>query len=299
MEDWLPKGERSRSAFIFLVLGLCFFLGLIRFFLVPALFHTDQSGVGDVLDETLGNVIATALAATALAWLFFKLFPPPARPAIVENVPAHEITKLLDSALPAARFWWFDGSTGRYQRSTTLPQMGHWARKEGVSRELTIVILDPLDAELCRRYARYREGLRSGQGREWSVDAVRSDIYATLLAAHVYCERAPLTVNVALKSTMSILRYDLCDRQLVITKEGTTDPAIACPAESFYYHAYLEDLRWRLKQARRVELATLAVPDGGFDRDTARRALHQMGLHTETLDDDARLDRILDESRST
>jgi hypothetical protein len=298
MDNWFPKGERSRNIFIWLILSGCVLLGVARFLVAPELFGSDPPGVGDVIDETLGNIIATALAATALAWLLLVLFPPPPRPAIVEDVPAHEIGKALESALPDTKRWWFDGSTGRYQRATTLPEMGRWARQEGTSREVTIVILDPQDEQLCLRYANYREGLLSGKGRDWTVESVRRDLYATLLAALTYNVREPLTVTVGLKRTMSILRYDLSDSRLVITKEGRSDPAIACPGGSFFYDAYLEDLRWGLKQARHVDLTKAVVPTAGFDRQSARTALEAIGVYTPILDDDAAVDAVIAEASS-
>jgi hypothetical protein len=227
-----------------------------------------------------------------------KLFPPPSRPAIVSDVPAHEIGKLLESAFPTTKRWWFDGSTGRYQRARTLPEMGRLARAEGTSREVTIVILDPLDESLCTRYANYRGGLLSGQGKDWTVESVRRDLCATLLAACIYSETEPLTITVGLKRTMSILRYDLSDTRLVITKEGRSDPAICCPSESFYFDAYLEDLRWGLKQARHVDISKVTIPSRGFDLESARDAFRAMDVYLAMLDDDAVLEDVIAEATS-
>jgi hypothetical protein len=296
--DWLPEGKRTRQVFIWLVVGGCVVLGLLRFVVAPALFDSNPPGVGEVVDETLGNIIATALAATALAWLLLKVFPPPARPAVVQSVPPHEIGRLLESALPETKRWWFDGSTGRFQRATTLPEMGRWARRDGTSRDVTLVILDPQDDELCTRYANYRKDLLSSAGRDWTVEAVRRDIYATLLAAQAYSYSEPLNVTVGLKRTMSILRYDLSDRGLVITKEGRGDPAISCPADSFYYDAYREDLRWSLRQARKLDLTRVTVPAAGFDRESARAALADLGVYTSMLDSDINIDSVIAEVQS-
>lgn len=293
MDNWLPQGEYARRVFLIVVLCGCVALGVVRFLAAPAVFGSNPPGFAAVVDETLGNVIATALAGTALAWLLLRLLPPPARPAVVENVPAHEIGHVLEAALPETRRWWFDGSTGRYQRATTLPEMGRLARRDGTSREVTIVILDPQDEDLCRRYANYRQGLLSGKGRSWTIESVRRDLYATLLAARAYNETEPLTVTVGLKRAMSILRYDLSDSGLVITKEGRSDPAISCPAGSFFYDAYLEDLRWNLKQARQADLTQGTLPTSGFDRASAREALRAMGVYTATLDDDSFVDDVI------
>jgi hypothetical protein len=297
MDDWLPSGARSRRVFITLVLLGCVVLGLLRFLAVPAVFGSERPGVASVLDTTLGDVIATALAATILGWLLLKLFPPPPRPAIVENVQAHEIGGRLDAAFQSSKRWWYDGSTGRFQRAATLPQMARWARKDGTSREVTVVILDPMDEDLCLRYANYRQALQDG-GTEWTLNRVRTDIYATLLACAFFNQKSPLAVTAALKSTMSILRYDLSDAELVITKEGARDPAIACPRSSYHYDAYSETLRWSLKQARGIDLSRPIVPEQGFDLATAREALAAMEIYAPMLDDDPTLTAILELSRS-
>jgi hypothetical protein len=298
MYGWLPEGERTRQVFISLVLAGCVVLGVIRFLVVPGVFGSHPPSLAGVLDATLGDVIATALAATALGWLLLKLLPPPSRPAIVENVPAHEIDGLLASALPAAKRWWYDGSTGRYQRATTLPEMGQLGRLEGGRREVRILILDPCDKDLCLRYAEYRQGLQSAKGQRWTLERVRGDLYATVLAALAYSRSEPLDVSVAVKRTMSSLRYDLSDSRLVITREGRSDPAISCPDGSFYYEAYRSDLLLAFAQARPVALMSAEMPAAGFDRASARAALGAMGLDTSTLQDDALVDRIIVDASS-
>jgi hypothetical protein len=288
MDTWLPGGPHTRRTFVVVVLLSCVTLICLRFFALPPLFGYRAPEPSAALDETMGNVIATALAGTGLALVLLWLFPAPRRPAIVESLPPNEIGDRLESAIPDTSSWWFDGSTGRYQRAKTLPEMARHARKDGMSREVTLVILDPRDAELCQRYADYRGGV---EGKAWSVDDVRRDLYATMLAAYHHSQTAPLTVTLAVKQTMSILRYDLSDSQLVITKEGRTDPAIFCPAESFYYKAYLEQLRWSLKQAHMLELTTI-VPVKGSQRETARAILRGLGVYTSTLDSDEIADEV-------
>ena len=222
---------------------------------------------------------------------------PPQRPAIVENVPAHEIGGRLDAAFQTSKRWWYDGSTGRYQRASTLPEMTRWARKDRTSREVIVVILDPVNEDLCLRYANYRQALEDG-GAGWTLDRVRCDIYATLLACAFFNQKSPLAVTAAVKSTMSILRYDLSDAQLVITKEGSKDPAIACPRESYHYDAYCETLRWSLKQAHQIDLSRPTVPENGFDLESARAAFAAMDIYAPTLDDDAIIRSIIALSES-
>jgi hypothetical protein len=297
VDGWLPHGERTRTVFVVVVLLLCSVLALVRWAVLPALFATPSTDVSEVAAELIGDFIATALAGTVLALILQRLFPGPNKPPVVENVPAHEISSRLESTLPTTRRWWYDGSTGGYQRSVTMPELARLARRSGVSRESTIVILDPTDEDLCRRYGGYRTGVNK-MSEVYSVDRVRIDIYATILAALDFNGREPLNVAVALKSTLSILRYDLSDDQLVITKEGKTDPAIACPANSFYYDAFFEQLKVSRKQAKELELSKATVPPGGFDRESARNAFTQLEIATKSLDHDSILDAIIEKSLS-
>ncbi|HEX5592128.1 MAG TPA: hypothetical protein VFX35_02130 [Solirubrobacterales bacterium] len=291
MDDWLPKGKRTRATFFTVVVLLCAVLAIVRWAVLP-LFGTSSGDPTEVIAELIGDFIATALAGTALALILQWLFPGPNRPPIVENVPAHEIGRRLEDALPSTRRWWYDGSTGRYQRSTTMPGLARFARSNGVSRELHIVILDPTDESLCRHYGNYRNGIAKAD-EEYSVDRVRIDIYATILAALEFNEREAVDITLGLKKTMSILRYDLSDQQLVITKESKTDPAIACPSDSFYYDAFLEQLRMNRKQARMLDLTQANVPTDGFNRESARSALVELGIATNSLDTDVVVDAII------
>lgn len=297
VEGWLPKGKRTRTTFIVVVVALCVVLAVVRWAVLPVLFGTPSEGPDDVASQFIGDFIATALAGTALALILQWLFPGPAQPPIVENVPAHEIGGQLEAALPNSRRWWYDGSTGRYQRSTTMPELARFARRDGVSREMHIVILDPTDEDLCRHYGNYRSGVTKSD-ENYSVDRVRIDIYATILAALNFNERDPLDITVSLKKTMSILRYDLNDEGLVITKENKTDPAIACPAASFYYNAFLEQLRMSRRQATKLDLALAKVPTTAFKRESARRALVELNIATECLDEDWVMDEILEKAFS-
>lgn len=297
MDGWLPQGPKTRRTFLALVIGLCLILGCVRWVLLPIFFHSSSGSFDEVTDQMIGDIIATVLAATALALILERIFPRSPRPPIVETVPAHEIGQRLEGALGSTRRWWFDGSTGRYQRSMTMPELARLARRSGASREVNIVILDPRNEDVCRRYGNYRSGVAKA-GESYSIDRVRTDIYATILSALDHNARAPLNVTVALKTTMSILRYDLSDGQLIITKEGTTDPAIAYPSDSFYYDAFLEQLRMSRKQAAELDLSEAKVPTAGFDRESARAALYSLELATESLEDDDVMDAIVKKAAS-
>lgn len=52
------------------------------------------------------------------------------------------------------------------------------------------------------------------------------------------------------------------------------------------------------RQAQSVDLTRVVVPDGGFDRESARAALRVLGLDTNDLEDDDLLDRALADADS-
>src|SRR4051794_34746452 len=109
VDTWLPEGENTRKTFVALVLVTCAFLIFLRFMVFPDVFGYTAPKLSAAFDETVGNVIATTLAGTGLAVLLLWLFPPPRRPAVVESLPANEISGQLERAMSDATMWWFDG----------------------------------------------------------------------------------------------------------------------------------------------------------------------------------------------
>ncbi|WP_246609512.1 hypothetical protein [Nonomuraea rhizosphaerae] len=172
-------------------------------------------------------------------------------------VSRQEIAQALADARKDTTRWSFKGGTGTYMRAVTLPECVAAARK--IKRHLTvrIEVIDPSNLEVCETYAHYRRSLSDtpdGTGETWTVDRVRKESYATILAAFWHRQRyGLLDIGVGLSSTMTTFRWDVSATRLIMTVE---DPnrAMTALADTFYYENCDTELRLSFEQARLVPL---------------------------------------------
>jgi hypothetical protein len=283
----IPRGRYGRRVFFTLIGLLCITLLLLRFLLVPALYGDQLPSFQGVLDDVLSDLFVGVFAAAALATLLLWLLPRGEKEAVMEIVPAHERGSALDEARVDTDMWWFSGAMGRYTRAVTIPELARLARRTNTTKSVVVQQLDPRDEPACKRYAEYRAGVRTGRDDpNWSANRVRQELYATVLCAYGWKASEPLLeVTVALKHTVSVFRFDLGRRALIITKEDPLEPALRCPENSFFYDAFKEELRLSLSQAQELPGNVRGIPLDQLDREKARMLLEELGL-TDSLSDE-------------
>jgi hypothetical protein len=156
--------------------------------------------------------------------------------------------------------WTFRGGTGTYTRAMTLPLCVAKARDSMPRRglEVRLLILDPLNADLCAMYAEYRTTIPSrvdGTGESWTPRRTQKESFATVLAAGWYKRSyGLLNISVYLMSMMSTFRYDLSDSKLIITQDHPDFPAMVISMENPHYHAYATEINKSQQQARPVAI---------------------------------------------
>jgi hypothetical protein len=167
----------------------------------------------------------------------------------------HEIAHVFAQARKDAQSWAFRGGTGTFTRAVTLPECVGNARRQRRRLAFHLEILDPTDAEVCERYARFRRSLdlARDQTAPWTGERTRLESYATVLAAGWYRQRySLLEIEVALSDRVTTVRFDLAPACLVVTQEDPHNPALIFRNNSFFYHCYGTELRMSFEQARKV-----------------------------------------------
>jgi hypothetical protein len=152
----------------------------------------------------------------------------------------------------------------------TLPECVEKARESIPRRKLDVqlLILDPLNEQLCAMYADYRTAVppRDVKADEpWTTERTQKESFATVLAAGWYKRSyGQLNINVYLLSTMSTFRYDLSDSMVIITQDDPQSPAMVISRENPLYHAYATEINTSQQQAKQVMIdgshAQLADP---------------------------------------
>src|SRR5262249_9908611 len=150
--------------------------------------------------------------------------------ATVKTLKGADIDRAHEEARVHTDRWMFKGGTGTYTRAMTLPLCVENARRERRALQVRLEILDPTNAGLCERYARYRTSQSpgpDGTGETWTTDRTQKESFATLLAALWYQQKFQLLdIIVGLASTMSTFRFDLSASRIIITQDDPRFPAM-------------------------------------------------------------------------
>ncbi|HEU5063625.1 MAG TPA: hypothetical protein VFT79_10820 [Solirubrobacterales bacterium] len=252
----IPLGGYARRIFWTVVGGACVLLILIRLWVLPSVVGSnprESSGIPGVIDQSLGDILSTVIAATILSGVVVWLTRPSKKPTDLAVVHPKDIRTTLERNLKDTQSWTYSGSVGRWNRARVLPELAAATRRTNLSHSIVLTILDPWDKEACEAYATYRRGVRTGQGGDWSPGRVRCDLLATIVKAAVLCAENPLLdIRIALRRSSSILRVDASDKQLIITREDPSDPGIVCDRGTYFYDAFRQNMEFERKQAKAI-----------------------------------------------
>jgi hypothetical protein len=274
-------------------------LVLTRFFIVPWLSGEATPSLADVIDQSLADMLATVVAATVLSAIVVWFTRPSKRPTELTVVHPKDIRPRLKQQLSDARTWWYSGSAGRWNRARVLPELAEKARQTNTSCDVVLSILDPRAEAACLAYAEYRRGVRTGADRDWTIEAVRRDLYATIVAAAVFNDEYPLlSVAVNLKKSTSILRVDSSDQGLVITREDPKEPGLVCEAGSYFFDTFRQNMVFERSQGDDLRLEPSGLRFESLDVAATRVLLEKLGFDTPELTDDSAVGAIVDEAKS-
>ncbi|MEU0477615.1 hypothetical protein ABZ260_00300 [Streptosporangium sp. NPDC006013] len=178
--------------------------------------------------------------------------------AKVRVLTGSEISRVLAEARSEAKEWIFKGGTATFVRAVVIPECVRRARHNRRELSIRLEILDPMNYELCARYANYFRRMVDDPNedeRSWTAKQTQVELYATIFAACWWQQRYPrLKIAVGLSSTMTIFRWDMTQACVVITERGPRFPAMLIKEGRFYYDYWRNELDESFNQARAVPL---------------------------------------------
>jgi hypothetical protein len=181
--------------------------------------------------------------------------------AAVRLLHAGEADRISSDAHREAGQWIFKGGTGTHLRTVTLRECVAAAREANRPVRMQIEIIDPTDAQLCRRYAEYRAALRPGGDRgqaEVTPEAMARNAFATVLAVCWYRQRfVLLQPEIGLSRVMTTFRWDVSPTFALMTQEDRNAPGMLFDSGMSHYRAYLRELSMSFEQSRRLDLTRI------------------------------------------
>ncbi|WP_067535306.1 hypothetical protein [Nocardia crassostreae] len=223
--------------------------------------------------------------------------------AAVRFASGSEVSMALEQARKDTDRWTFKGGTGAFTRVVTLP---HCVRRAvRVRRELLVhmEILDPTDLQACERFAKLYRSLADGaddDAHTWSGSGTQIESYATILAACWYKQQFAhvLDIEIGLTSVVSMVRWDLSSRFLIVTTRGLRFPAMIVENGQPYYDSWSIELKTSFAEARKVPMdRALTVPMGSEPCvDEARSLFEVLGLRLPDEFTDADVEMIIEKA---
>ncbi|GAB4588261.1 hypothetical protein [Nocardia sp. IFM 10818] len=223
--------------------------------------------------------------------------------AAVRFASGAEVSEALEQARNDTDRWIFKGGTGAFTRVVTLPHCVKHAVH--VRRELLVrmEILDPTDLQACERFARLYRSLADGaddDAHTWSGVGTQIESYATIFAACWYKQRSAhlLDIEIGLTSVVSMVRWDLSSRLLIVTTRGPRFPAMIVEKGQPYYDSWSIELRTSFAEARKVPMdRALAVQLGSDPTVAEARSLFEaLGLALPDHYTDAEVEMIVEKA---
>lgn len=253
MDEILSKQHYRRT--FFGVVALVLLLALItRFFVLPQFDPAQKMTSAALFGSLLDNLVVSLLLAVFVGAFVFWLTPSIVKRSAIEVIAPKQINPLLKSATSATRSWIYKGSCGRYTRATTIPKLAETARTEGIGRDITVCVLNPMNDSLCSEYATYRRSLKSGNsGTPWTRQVVQEEVIATAITALKFQFSEPLLrIRVFFVDHFSAFRLDIADQYVVVTKEEKEASALRADSGTYFYDSYKDDVRLTERQSKEM-----------------------------------------------
>lgn len=291
---------RQTRIYFFVIIGLLLLaIFLIRHLLIPYLTNKPIRINSDTLSDILDKLFVSTLVTVGLAAFIFFLTPQNKLNAQIKVLQPIEIGQTLIKARTDTEKWWFNGGSGRYTRSVTLPYLAELARAKNKTIDVTIQIMNPKNRELCEKYANYRNGLRTGKKTNpRTFSTVQIDLISTIVATYIWRQKQSLlNITLGLKENFSLFRTDLSSSGAIITKEDPIEPAILYESGTFFYHAQLEDLKQSLSQVKTLDMNIRLSENGTIDQKFVRALLIKLEMFD--LITEADIPAILKKAQST
>lgn len=284
--DKILGNAKIRKLFYLLFFLVLFTLIAMKFFFneIPY-FNT-------LLDELIASIITTVLLGTFAFYVF-----PSNEDLDFKIIEATKIQEELAKGRITTDYWYFTGGTGIFTKAVTLPELARFARIKNKPIEIKLQIIDPLNIDLCEKYAIYRRGLNTAataQNRKmWNSRYVRNQSFATIVKSIIITSQEPLLeISVGLKNNFSLFRLDLCSTSVIVTKEDPREVAFIFYKQSSSFNSYFHEFKETYKQTKEVKKYITDINLIEIDKPKLIFILEAVDLYVDLNDSD--LDEILD-----
>lgn len=283
--------------FFTVIICLLIILLMARFFIVPLLNLTANSITLSITNSIVDNLFASLITTVVVGWFVFWITPQENR----KKIELIESTQLIERKFKIARestdYWNFNGGTGRYTRTITIPKLTKIASTNKSVINISMILMNPNNRKLCKIYANYKNSLEVNDNKKWTTELVRCQIFASILMAFS-CDNAFnfLELRVFVKDNFSLLRMDISQNYIIITKEDPTLPVLLFEKEFYLFSPYREDFNQTIKQSTEIISSDKTfefLPNEVIDIEKVQEFFNSLSVESPKIDEIAEIIKII------
>jgi len=175
----------------------------------------------------LTTLIASIVTSAFMGVLYWWLLPKKSKIREIEEIGWRTTRKYFREAVQTSSSWGYHGHIGRWIRNDAIPELVEKARETGEMIDVSLVLIDPTDDELCSTFSDYRNTMRTQEEKVSDSLYIKAEIYATILKMIKYSkDYESITIKIFLSRSFGAFRKDISDNAVFMTRVDTKAPAL-------------------------------------------------------------------------
>jgi len=268
------KAPATGRLFTWLVVLVCVLLLAIRYWI-------GNFDVSKVFSSIIESLLGTFLAALGIS-AFYRYFAPRNLASEISIIEPRDLNPEFARLLAVTNSWRYKGNFGRWFRTEALPKLSDRAKNEHRDIEVSCIIIDPENIQLCTLHAQARNAVRTADGKnDWTADDVRREVYATIVCCFAY--RATLSMRLGLLNYFEPQRFDISSTAAIITREDRKAPALRLNDGGYFSSAASRDYASAFEQCRAIPVVRNMLMLHALKQEDVLEVLSAAGLNDSFL----------------
>lgn len=281
IEDLQQSPYKFKMFLLISIIGLVILL-VINFYILPIYFESPTTLL-KTLTDVFNNFTALLISSLFGILFLYVLTPKVMSKSEIIKLEPRDLKNNLEEILRDADFYYYYGHTARWTRSVTLPKLYEYALNKKITKEINITILDPNNEELLNYFKAYGHGERDKGNVINNIKDLKKELLLTILISLMYDKKSFFKVNLYLSSKVSLFRFDLSDKAVILTKPNPLDPALKVYNGTFFYQSYKEEIKISQEQSRKLDFNKIQILNKEICIDDFKEISRKLDLNTNDL----------------
>lgn len=236
------------------------------------------------------NMISIAAVTLLGASFYWWITPTGISEGDVNVIYSHDIKSTLKNLVHDTEYFFYLGHTARWNRKTSFPEIRNSAENKRTTKRIEAVILDPRDLKACKFYVEQDFSNREKGSVVNSVKDLQIELITTMFKCIELNHSKFVECHIYLTKNVSISRFDISGKGILLSKPYKGDPALLFPADTFFYNSYKEEYRVAKNQADEF-----VFENGEFNvsKESVKKLLKKLDPNEEFFDESI-ADRVLE-----